>query len=693
MSKTDKIYILTSCIYCGFIAFAIYCLYFAVSTLTDNDLREKEAQARKKIDREENFRRGDILSCDGQAIAVYFPEYILYTDFNIGVKSGRTINTRRVSPDGNPVQLDTFRISLYRDLSESLSKTLGGSAAGYYRGLYDSRIKAENKNGGTKNILKDKIDIFQRTAIFSSPYLKEWGKNKTGIYTREAGERRYLFGKNFAHSAVGSVNENSGDSKVSGIEYLYDRELKNGDNIVTTIDTRMQDICEAVLQNKISEDKRLIGGTIVVMDVATGDIKAIANSGMYSDENFSDTRDIYNNAMKATIEPGSTFKTVSLMLALETGKISLSEKFNSKIWRESKTWSEENRFDSLLSVSRIIEQSSNTGTGNMVDKAFSRNVNKFIEAIKKLGITGDTLSYINTKLGRESMLRISHGYQIKLAPIHILTFYNAIANSGVMLRPRLVRGLIRHNTEKIEVFDPEIINGSICSKTTLDTVRMVLSRVVGQGSAQQIAGRPYGIAGKTGTALMNLTGGKYERNELSRELSSFCGYFPEKKPKYSCIVTLYSRFLSKKERESFSASSTAVPVFGKIADKIYALYLEKNFMPDGNTLNIPAVKNARGENLSAISRKLGLDIPVDSEGWLKVEEVNSKLQTSEIPVKNGIMPDVTGMGLRDAVFLLENKGLRVSYSGTGAVIKQSPEKGVPYNPSQRIYLELGDENK
>jgi cell division protein FtsI (penicillin-binding protein 3) len=704
MKRANNVYKLTLYLYRGFVVFAIYCIGFVIATLSDEKLNRDEEIAHQKIGSEENFRRGDILSCDGQTIVAYFPEYMLFTDFNAGRKASLTIDKRKVTSAEKAKEtaqshivkkLDTFRINVYKDLSKSLSKVAGGTADDYYRDLYNSRNKAEEefyagtRKGNTKDILKQKIDIFQREKIFGSTYLKKWGRNKTGIYTTESGKRAYLFGNNFAHSVIGTVNGNH----VTGIEHSYNKELKNGDNIITTIDPRMQDICEITLQNKISGDKRLVGGTIILMDVSTGDIKAIANSGMYNKRDNVNIRDIYNNATGATIEPGSTFKTVSLMLALETGKVSLSEKFNSKTWRGL---TEENKLDSLLTVSRIIEISSNMGTGNMVDKAFNRNTEQFVNAIKTLKIidkidnVDENKPYINTKWGNESMLRISHGYQMNLAPIHILSFYNAIANNGIMIKPRLTCGLIRYNTGKTEMFKPEIINKSICSKTTLDTVKKVLSRVVGQGSAYQIAGRPYGISGKTGTAMIHLGNGTYYKdNELSCELSSFCGYFPEKKPKYSCIVVLYSKYLTKKERESFFASSTSVPVFGAVADKIYALYLEKTFAPAGNTANIPAVKNTTGENLSIISQTLDLHIPVDSEGWLKVETADKQLQTSEISITPGIIPDVTGMGLRDAIFLLENQGLRVSHSGTGTIVKQSPESGAPYSSGQRIYLILG----
>jgi cell division protein FtsI (penicillin-binding protein 3) len=709
MKRANKVYKLTLYLYRCFVVFAIYCVGFAIATMSDKKLRQDEAIASQNIDSEENFRRGDILSCDGKPIVAYFPEYALYTDFNTGRKESLTIDERKVSfveKSKKPVKpdiskkLDTFRISLYKDFANALSKTLGGTVADYYNELYSSRNKAEesfykgNKKGNTKMIVKQEIDIFQREKIFGSAYLKTHGRNKTGIYTAESGKRIYLFGENFAHSVTGIAPQNhkkDKENRVTGVEYSYNEELKNGDNVITTIDPRIQDICEVTLRNTISTDKRLVGGTIIVMDVATGDIKAMANSGKYDRRDRVNINDIFNNATKATIEPGSTFKTVSLMLALETGKVSLYEKFNSKTWRG---FTEENKLDSLLTVSRIIEVSSNIGAANMIDKAFNHNIDKFVDAIKrlkivdKIGDIDENNPLINTKWGNESMLRISHGYQIKMAPIHILSFYNAIANGGVMVKPRIMRGVVRHSTGKVEMFKPEIINKSICSKTTLDTVRIALSRVVGQGSAQQIAGRPYGIAGKTGTAMIHLGNGSYYKdNELSCELSSFCGYFPERKPKYSCIVVLYSKYLTKKERESFFASSTSVPVFGKIANKIYALYIEKNFVPDGNAEYIPVVKSAKGENLAIISKKLYLDIP-ESQGWVKVETIDNKLQTSEIPVKNGIIPDVTGMGLRNAISLLENKGLKVSYSGIGTIVKQSPEKGTHYNPGQRIYLVL-----
>jgi cell division protein FtsI/penicillin-binding protein 2 len=707
MKVTAKIHKLTLFLYRCFIVFAIYCIGFALSVIFDSDLRKAEKEVRSKIIKSESSRRGNILSSEGKPLAAYDPEYTLYADFGVRIDNRYTIDNKKVTTKKkgvNPVKLDTFRLNIYKELAESLSKTMGGNTNSYYRDLYNYRIKAEdakkngktgNKEWFTENILKRKIDIFHRDKIIENPYLKKRGRNITGIYAEETGTRTFPFGKNFAHSAIGSVSEKT----VSGIENMYNAELEDGDDILTTIDTRMQDICETVLQNKISSDKQFVGGAIILMEVSTGDIKAMANIGEYDKERHNDIRDIFNNATKATIEPGSTFKTVSLMLALETKKIKLSDKFNTKVWRDKKNV-EKNNDDTFLTVSQIIEQSSNIGAGNMADKAFKGDVNEFIKAIKALKIIDkiedmdETRPSINPNNNRASILNIAFGYQIQMAPIHILSFYNAIANNGVMMKPRLVRGMIDRRTGKTKIFNPEVINNSICSKNTLDSVRLTLSRVVERGSALRIAESPYGIVGKTGTAkiwLENVKG--YETaNGLSRDLSSFCGYFPQKNPKYSCIIVLYTKLLTKSEMDNFYASSTAVPLFRKVSDKIYALHFDRNSLPAGPTC-IPSIKNTGGKSLSIIAKQLDLPVSVDSDTWFRVDTVNQKLQLSEISLKKGIVPDVTGMGLRDAMFLLENTGLKVSYSGIGTVIKQSPEQGVPYRTGQRIYLTLDTSGK
>jgi cell division protein FtsI (penicillin-binding protein 3) len=700
IKKTTQIYKWTLYLYRFFFVFALYCVGFAMSVIFDKDMKIAEEKTRKRIVNSESFRRGDILSADGKPLATYFPEYMLFADFGVRIGKYHTIDKSKITPGKptkNSVKLDTFRINVYKEFAKSLSKAVGGSAGEYYKMLYNYRVKAEeakrtantggNKEWYTENILKHRINVFQQDMIVENPYLKKRGRNVTGIYTTRIGKRMYPCGEDFAHSAIGVV----GESGVSGVENMYNEELTNGDHVLTTIDTRIQSICETMLRNGVVEDKRLVGGAIVVMDVATGDIKAMANLGVYKDKEC-DMHDAYNNATKATIEPGSTFKTISLMLALETGKIKLSDRFSTLSWRGTK-FPDERLTDTILTVSRIIERSVNVGTGNMVDKAFNKNVNRFVQAIRALKIIERIENMDETRPSiiqdRESMMQISCGYQVKMAPIHILTFYNAIANNGVMVRPRLVRGIVRHNTGDVEIFKPEIINKSICSRTTLDSVRLALSRVVGRGSARRIAGSNYGIVGKTGTAKMWIEDLKtYQTADGSREQSSFCGYFPQKNPKYSCIVVLYTRFLQQEDIKNFSASTTAVPLFRKVSDKIYALHFDGKFIPAGAPFGIPVIKNTRSKNLSIISDELGLQISDNNNTWVKVDTANGRLKTSGISLKKGVVPDVVGMGLRDAVFLLENRGLKVSYSGLGTVIKQSLEQGLKYNPGQKIHIDL-----
>jgi cell division protein FtsI (penicillin-binding protein 3) len=702
MKKTNKVYRWTQYIYYFFIAFAVWCIGFAVADLFDVELKKAEEKARKRIVDSENFRRGNILSFDGKPLAAYYPEYTLFADFNVRIGDSYTVDKNRVTTGGTAkktVKLDTFRINIYKEFAKSLAKTAGGNIDDYYRNFHNNRVKAENaKRAGrnewhTENVLKGRINIFQRDAIFDSPFFRKRGRNTTGIYAVEAGKRIYPFGSDFAHSAIGVTVENN----VSGIEKICDQELKNGDNIITTIDPRMQDICETVLRNRISGSDRITGGAIILMEVATGDIKAITNLGSYDKFEYEDIHDIYNNATRATIEPGSTFKTVSLMVALETGKVKLSDTFSTKVWRANRPeeYKEDNTLKPYLSVSRIIELSANVGTGNMVDKAFDRNINTFVRAVKDLKITDkignlDEISpSINVERDSKSMLYISHGYQVKMAPIHILSFYNAIANDGILVRPRLVRGVVRHSTGVEEIFEPEIINKSICSPKTLALVRSTLSNVVGKGSAGQIAGTQYGISGKTGTAQIYLGNKNYATTDgLKRETASFCGYFPENNPKYSCMVVLYTKFLNKTELKNFSASHTAVPLFKTVSDKIYALYTDKSFTPVENSINMPVIKNTRRKNLVQISEQLDLPLFTGNDAWLKIDTVNGKLQASKLSFKQGIVPDVVGMGLRDAVFLLENRDFIVSYSGTGTIVEQSPEQGLPYKPVQKIHLTL-----
>ncbi|MDR1898110.1 MAG: PASTA domain-containing protein [Prevotellaceae bacterium] len=687
-----------------FVGILIHYQYF------DKSLRENKTAKKKSenIENDRSPRRGDILSSDGQTLASYLPEYMLSVDFKTMRTEGKTINKAKVvenkkSPHYLPY--DTLLVSIYEQFSKALSRFVGEKSAGeYYRMLYNYKIKGESmgndKKSYTVNFLRKNISILQKDSIFNIPYLKKYGQYTTGIFTEEVGKRLSPF-KNMAHSALGVVGDNG--NTLSGIEMLYNDELLQMNNVISTIDTRMQDICDNILRKKLKHGNGMFtGGSIMLMEVATGNIKAIANLGSYEDDRYApeNMQDNYNNALMTSMEPGSTFKVVSLITALETGKIKITDKINcdegcvyvKKNNRTEKYWNQVKEVDNKefgeLSVSEIISKSVNIGTAKMVHIAFNGKSEKFIKAIKNLGVL-DTLGlseavpYINSDPKTVSMYHISHGYQVRMSPVHTLSLFNAIANNGTMVKPRLVCG-IQYITGEKKMFEPEIIKKSICSSNTLNSVKEVLAKVVESGSARFYGQTWYGISGKTGTAQMYVN-----KRYTDRDLASFCGYFPKNKPQYSCIVVLYSKHLSDEERKNVFGSRDAVPVFREVADKIHALNPHNLRELDTSKTAQPLIKNTSGKNLSTIATELNLPVDAGNNEWVKIDTVNNKFKVSKISVKQEIIPNVVGMGLRDAMFLLENRGLRVIHKGTGTVVKQTPEHDTPFEFGKAtVVLEL-----
>ena len=670
--------------------FFLFAVYSAASLMnlqyfTDPASKDKRERIENKIMNAKNSFRGDIVSSDMKTMALYYPEFVLLADFKMPFFENKTINEHNPPPE---MRVDTLSINVYRKLAAVLAKITGNrSADEYFRQLRSFRLEAEKRNvkSFTRPILKQNINVLQREEIFEIPYLKNYSRYKTGIYTEKVASRFHPFG-NMAHSVVGSMGSSQ---SFSGIEKLCDTELSRGLNVISTIDTKMQDICETLLRDKLrKEHGRCTAGTVILMETATGDIKAMANAGDFRSVSYNgNVRDIHNNAVMAAIEPGSTFKIAALTAALETGKVTIHDSIDCDAGtiesrdKRSKRWknvSDKNKKFGKQTVAAIMEMSMNIGTAKMTDKAFGNNGKKFVEAVRRTGIV-DTISDMNAagtfllspteKLWNvNSMYFISHGYQVRLTPLHILAFYNSIANDGRRVMPRLVRG-VKYNTGRETIFDPVIADKEICSRKTLDAVRTVLSGVVTRGSASSINGSRYGIAGKTGTAQMY--------PNYDRDAASFCGYFPAKAPRYSCIVVLYTKKLTVEEREKVYAAELAVPLFRDIADKIYTLDPENRrpFVP--REFKPPHPKNVSERKLQIIVKELELP-PFTTVADMFVQGS-----------ARGVMPDVRGMGLRDAVLLLERRGLRVKFSGVGHVVRQTPEQGARCEPRQSVVLELG----
>ncbi|MDR2425069.1 MAG: PASTA domain-containing protein [Prevotellaceae bacterium] len=647
----------------------------------------------------ENRLRGDILSTDGELLGGDFPKYDILVDFKIDAfaKRNATVDTTgKILPEK---VRDRQMLDVYRVLSRALAKFVGEKPANeYFDILYNYRLKADRASD-TDSFLRtaaiaSRINIFQHDSIFGAlktmPFFYRRSiRYAAGIYREDRFERIYPYG-NLAHSTLGVLKGDGSKISLSGIENLCDDELKQGNHVISTIDVRMQDICETILRNSISlHGEMFTSGTVVIMDVPTGDIKAMANFGQFSDTRYRNRTDVMNNAIHAAIDPGSTFKTVSLMLALETGKVKISDEINydrgTVMENGKRRW--ENVTDIATveagkkDITTVMRQSLNIGTAKFVHQAFGYDWKSFRKAILKTGIL-DSLGLTDAKTSvrldnKNDMFQVSHGYQVNLTPLHILTFYNAIANRGAMMKPRIVRGTVdKSGDTKLE---KPVLLRKICSTATADSLAKLLSDITRSGTR-------YGISGKTGTAQIYLSNSRgYTTGEQTgRDLVSFCGYFPFDKPRYSCIVVLYSSMLKKEELGRILASNYAVPVFRSIADAINALSPQTR-LPETFATRLPDFKNTSSDNIRTIGMELNQPYALPDGKWMQVTIDTAERQPvfSKMEIGNNPVPDVRGMGLRDAVYILENAGFRTSYSGTGKVIAQSRTE-----TSRTVRLEL-----
>ncbi len=544
-----------------------------------------------------------------------------------------------------------------------------------------------------------------------------WADPTTGIIWRY---------NSLASRTVGFLNE---DEYGAGIEYSLNEYLKGQDgkalfqrlaggswkpvfdaedvkpedgyDVVTTLDVNIQDVAEtALLRQLIDRDADF--GSVIVMEVETGQIKAIANlqknkSGNTYGENYN-----YAIGDQGNTEPGSTFKLLSMLALLEENKVSLNDevetgngayRFHDRIMRDAK-----NGGYGTITVQEAFEKSSNVAISKLVEENFGANPSKFMAYVEKVGLSkpfgfqlaGEGKPYFK-KPGEKnwygtSLPWISIGYEIKLNPLHTLALYNAVANDGKMVKPHIIQAIVKGN-EVHERFETEVVKSSIASDKTIEQLQKLLEGVVEKGTARNIANADYKIAGKTGTA-QKLIDGRYTQ----KYYTSFAGYFPADRPKYSMIVVIDSP-------SGFAAygGDVSAPVFKEIADRIYALDLELNpinqsqiMKAEASKSSLPYVRAGKAEDIHLILEKLGVKTnPSQSEEWVKVLANDSRVQLHGNDTDKAVVPDVSGLPLRDALFILENKGIKVNYSGKGLVRQQSINPGTSLSPNTAINLVLG----
>jgi len=477
-------------------------------------------------------------------------------------------------------------------------------------------------------------------------------------------------------------------------------EPKEGKDVITTINVNLQDYAQTAL-GKQMEISRAEWGTAIVMEVKTGNIKAIANMGLKKDGTYGET---YNFAFghAGCSEPGSTFKLMSLIAAMDEGYADTSDLVDTGrgLWEYRGQKMKDSDYDrgghGLISLKKTFELSSNIGTAKIICKYYEGKEKDFIDRIYSFGLNKQLgLGFLGEAEPRikyptdpdwwgPSLAWIAHGYEIKITPIQTLTFYNSVANNGVMVKPKFVEE-IREDGIPVRKFPTEVLNPSICSKSTLIKAQDMLKGVCIRGTGRALQNPYYTIAGKTGTAVIANEDKGYTSGGAKKYQASFCGYFPADDPKYSCIVVIVG------PQGAFYGGSVAGPVFRGIADKVYAAYLEPaaDSIPPYN--EVPQVKPGLREDVTLLAKDLEFKTQSQNLTAEYVEVTNDTATVfingvSDIP---GTIPNVVGMGANDAVYLLEKEGLRTVIKGFGRVSRQSPMPGMSFRKGDLVSLDLG----
>ena len=660
--------------------------------------------------------RGNILSSDGKLMASSLPEYKIYMDFMSGERDEKRRKKDQQRKDSIwKANFDSICIGLHQIFPDI-------SAATFKSHLRKGReMKSRNYN-----ILPNRnrrISYIQYKEAKRLPVFK-MNKYRGGFHEQIYKQRKKPFGS-LAAQTLGRLYADTAMGARNGIELAFDTLLKgrngithrqkvmnkylnivdippvDGCDLLSTIDVGMQDICEKALTDKLKELNASVG-VAVLMEVATGEVKAIVNMTKAGDGNYYEMR---NNAISDMLEPGSTFKTASIMVALEDGKITPEDGIDTgngiKMMhgRPMKDWNWYKGGYGYLTVTQILEVSSNIGTSSIIEKYYGSNPQKFVDGLKRMSIDQPLQLQIagegkpNIKGPKERYFAkttlpwMSIGYETQVPPMNILTFYNAIANNGVMVRPKFVKAAIK-NGEIVKEYPTEIINPKICSERTLKQIQEILYKVVHEGLAAPAGSKQFAVSGKTGTAQISQGAAGYKSGRVNY-LVSFCGYFPSEAPKYSCIVSIQKPGLPA------SGGLMAGSVFSKIAERVYAkdLRLPLANAIDTNAVVIPNVKAGEMREAQRVLEDLNIQVQgkiadAGKEVWGNTHSAPQAVVLESRSNMQNFVPSVIGMGAKDAVYLLESKGLKVHLIGVGKVKSQSIANGTIVKKGQTITLSM-----
>ncbi|MBT8220372.1 MAG: transpeptidase family protein [Bacteroidia bacterium] len=643
--------------------------------------------------------RGNIMSEDGLLLASSMPFFEIRFDLNSSGMNNKAFDEH----------IDSLAYYLAYHTDRSLSPE------DYKKFLVRKKAQGERYLLIKKNVDYNELQKFKKFPLF------KYGQNRGGFIVIRKSKRERPFGQ-LARRTIGYVRENA---QPIGIEGYFDDVLsgtagkqlmerinrstyipvddltliapEKGLDVVTTLDIDLQDVVHEALKSGLQRHQA-DHGSVILMDVKTGAIKAISNLGKSKQYGYIET---YNYAVGESTEPGSTFKLATVLSLLEDGYINVEEEINiqggkMKFYDRTMKDSHPHGMDTVT-IAKAFAISSNVGIASIANQYYTREkgAKRLYANLKSMGLTERTGIEIQGEAAPiikdpndpkvyysgTTIPWMAHGYELSLTPLQLLSLYAAVANDGRKMKPYIVKSYARDG-KITQNFYPKIDIKRIASKSTIKTAKRLLELVVEEGTAKSARSGRFTFAGKTGTAVTNYS----KKGAKSKYQASFAGYFPADDPQYACIVTI-----SEPSQKGYYGSSVALPIFRKIADKCFSM--KEDLMPD---LQEYASLNQNqhfvigsNEDLRWLIQNLNIQplTETNAKFGVLIGQKDSVLLKERIITKNRI-PNVVGMGLRDAVYLLENEGLKVTVSGFGKVKKQSILAGT-HTKGQQIHLSLG----
>lgn len=640
-------------------------------------------------------KRGNIFSADGQLLATSLPEYKIFMDY-------MAYDRDSVKRAKLQMEKDSLFYNKLDSVCMGLNRILPDKPYSWYK---DRLLEGHRRRSRNWLIYPKRISFIDYKEIKKLPFFN-LGPNKSGFHKEEFNECKKPFGS-LASRTIGDLYPGK-DSARSGLQLAYDTILRGKDGIVhrqkvsnsyipivdvppldgadirTTIDVKMQDFCEKAIVDKLKEIGGEVG-VVILMEVKTGDVKAIVNMTRCEDGEY---REVRNNAVSNLMEPGSVFKPMSFMVAFEDGKIHMNDRVDvapgvrMMYGRKMKDHNWRRGGYQVLTVPECLEYSSNVGVSLLIDKYYHNNPQQFVNGLYRIGIPEDLHLDIpgyavprirrpkkdGSNWSKTALAWMSIGYETQVPPISVLNFYNGVANGGRMMRPRFVTEAVRDG-EVIHSYPPQVVREHMCSPQTLQNIQTCLRWVVSKGLGKKAGSPNFSVSGKTGTAQVWKKGG------FSFDyLVSFAGYYPSESPRYSCIVCIQKHGLPA------SGGGQCGPVFRKIAEKVMSETSTAQLSDAVDTLHSMAPKIYGGNLLYANKvledMRLASDIDwaeakAENNIWGRAVLSSKKVQLKMENIEPGKVPDLKGMGARDALYLMEKLGLRVRLNGIGQVVEQS----------------------